>query len=61
MNIGFEQASQLEETAQAFADACIWVNENVNHRLTIRTNKNFGVAESRYDKTKSARWLRRFP
>lgn len=33
-----KQFSQLEETAQAFADACIWINENVNHRLTNRNS-----------------------
>ena len=33
-----EQATQLEETAQTFADACSWINENINHRLTNRNS-----------------------
>ena len=38
LNVEPEQNSQLEETAQAFADACSWINENVNHRLTNRNS-----------------------
>ncbi|MDR9404904.1 MAG: transposase [Halothece sp. Uz-M2-17] len=38
LNVEPEQSSQLEETAQAFADACSWINENVNHRLTNRNS-----------------------
>jgi IS605 OrfB family transposase len=38
LNVESEQASQLEETAQVFADACSWINENINHRLTNRNS-----------------------
>ena len=38
LNVEPEQASQLEETCQAFANACTWINENVNHRLTNRNS-----------------------
>jgi len=38
LNVEPEQASQLEETAQAFANACSWINENINHRLTNRNS-----------------------
>ena len=38
LNVEPEQSSQLEETSQAFADACTWINENVNHRLTNRNS-----------------------
>ncbi|AFZ43295.1 transposase, IS605 OrfB family [Halothece sp. PCC 7418] len=38
LNVEPEQADQLEETAQAFANACSWINENVNHRLTNRNS-----------------------
>ncbi len=38
LNVEPEQSSQLEETAQAFADACNWINDNINHRLTNRNS-----------------------
>ncbi len=38
LNVTPETSSQLEETAQAFANACSWINENVNHRLTNRNS-----------------------
>jgi IS605 OrfB family transposase len=38
LNVELEQFSQLEKTAQAFADACSWINGNVNHRLTNRNS-----------------------
>ncbi|MFB6277429.1 MAG: RNA-guided endonuclease InsQ/TnpB family protein, partial [Halothece sp.] len=38
LNVESEQATQLEETAQAFAKACAWINDNVNHRLTNRNS-----------------------
>lgn len=38
LNVEPEQATQLEETCQAFADACTWINEKVNHRLTNRNS-----------------------
>nr|WP_293092125.1 transposase [Okeania sp. SIO2F4] len=38
LNATPEQSSQLEETAQIFTDACAWINENVNHRLTNRNS-----------------------
>ena len=38
LNVEPEEATQLEETAQAFADACSWINENVNHSLTNRNS-----------------------
>ncbi len=38
LNVEPEQATQLEGIAQAFANACTWINENVNHRLTNRNS-----------------------
>ncbi|PSO82660.1 MAG: transposase, partial [Cyanobacteria bacterium QS_4_48_99] len=33
-----EQSSQLRETALAFADACCWINENVEPKLANRNS-----------------------
>ena len=38
LNVEPEQSYQLEDTAQAFADACNWINDNLNHRLTNRNS-----------------------